>query len=289
MRRILVLRGGALGDGIVALPALRELRSKWPAARIDLVGNAAVGGLAVSHGIINQTESPHTAPWHQLYASALDIGFREHLANYDCVISFWADPDGDIARVFPVRPRQIYLSADALPRTRPAARHFNALIQSITGSVAPDWIQLVPPRPVANLIAIHPGSGSPRKNWPLNRWEKIADWLRTTMCMNPVFILGEAEAALVPAAHFEVWRNLPLAELARRLATCRLFLGHDSGISHLAGAYCHAGLLLFGPTDPGIWAPPNPQFKVLGVDGELSAINVEQVRSRISAVLADQT
>lgn len=288
MRRILVLRGGALGDGIVTLPALHALRTRWPDARIELVGHAAVGGLAIAHGIIDRVESQHATPWHLLYSREIDAEFLQRLADYDCVLSFWPDPDDDLARVFPIRPGQIFLSTDAMPRTRPAARHFNALVRGLTGMNAPDWIVLHQPRPEPSLIAIHPGSGSPRKNWPLERWEQVADWLHTTARLKPVFILGEAETTIVPAAHFDVWRNLPLPDLAQQLSGCRLFLGHDSGISHLAGACSHAGLLLFGPTAPGIWAPPNPQFQVLAADGDLSTITVEQVCVRLSTMLADQ-
>ena len=52
-------------------------------------------------------------------------------------------------------------------------------------------------------------------------------------------------------------------ELAGRLQNCALFLGHDSGISHLAAAVGTSCLLLFGPTDPAIWAPANPEVRVL--------------------------
>ena len=48
MRRILVLRGGALGDFIVTLPALALLRRRWPAARIELTGNSTAAQLALS-------------------------------------------------------------------------------------------------------------------------------------------------------------------------------------------------------------------------------------------------
>ena len=60
-----------------------------------------------------------------------------------------------------------------------------------------------------------------------------------------------------------VLKNLPLPELACVLQNCALFIGHDSGISHLAAAVGAPCLLLFGPTDPAIWAPQNPQVRVL--------------------------
>jgi ADP-heptose:LPS heptosyltransferase len=81
-----------------------------------------------------------------------------------------------------------------------------------------------------------------------------------------VVITGEAEREggvidqvreQCAALNLEYWDSLPLVELARRLPSCAAFLGHDSGISHLAaacGVPCH---LFFGPSDPGTWAPAN--------------------------------
>lgn len=288
MRRILVLRGGALGDFLVTLPALALLRQKWPDAQIDFVGNATAAVLARKVGLINGIESQHTAPWHQLYGGELAADFRKRLAGYDLVISFWPDSDGELHRLFPLREGQRFIAESAAPCTKPASRHFSAIVSNLTGLSAKDWIALATPVP-ADVVAIHPGSGSPRKNWPMERWITIAGWLRDTTRLRPVFILGEAEADRAVFAGFESWRDLPLQALAQRLSRCRLFLGHDTGVSHLAAACAQAGLLLFGPTDPAIWAPPNPHFHVLQQGETLDAISVNDVSAKISAMLADRT
>lgn len=46
-----------------------------------------------------------------------------------------------------------------------------------------------------------------------------------------------------------------LVELARSLAGARLYIGNDSGVSHLAAAVGCPTVVLFGPTDPRVWAP----------------------------------
>ena len=67
------------------------------------------------------------------------------------------------------------------------------------------------------------------------------------------------------------------------LARCALFLGHDSGISHLAAAVGTRCVLLFGPTDPEIWAPGNANVSVVeAANGDLSELSVEDVCERIS-------
>jgi len=151
----------------------------------------------------------------------------------------------------------------------------------------------------AALIAIHPGSGSLRKNWPAERWLELIVNISAPILL----VLGEAEleswSALTStrlnrndaaphvggnALHLAV--NLPLHELARRLQRCRLFLGHDSGVSHLAAALGVPCLLLFGPTDPAVWVPPGDHVKVIRRGADLTSIPVEEVQREIVACLS---
>ena len=58
--------------------------------------------------------------------------------------------------------------------------------------------------------------------------------------------------------------NRPLAQVARILSRCRLYLGNDSGLTHLAAAVAGPDVLaLFGPTDPRVWAPLGPHVHPL--------------------------
>src|SRR5688500_5575563 len=103
MRKILVLRGGALGDFIVTLPALAMLREHWPDASIELVGNATAAQLAVNRGLINAVHSQHERRWSTLYErSPLQTEFAAWLDTFDLVLSFWPDPDGELAAHFPL-------------------------------------------------------------------------------------------------------------------------------------------------------------------------------------------
>jgi heptosyltransferase III len=57
-----------------------------------------------------------------------------------------------------------------------------------------------------------------------------------------------------------------------------VFLGHDSGISHLAAAAGARCILLFGPTDPAVWAPTNENVRILlAPAGDLSRLDVDLV------------
>lgn len=118
---------------------------------------------------------------------------------------------------------------------------------------APDGLvpRLAVPRKPANFIACHPFSGSPRKNWPIERFLELRRSLPVRYCIGP-------EEALEGAVYFP-----DLGILARWLATANAYLGNDSGITHLAGAIGLPVVALFGPTDPQVWAPRGPNVRVL--------------------------
>jgi len=299
MRKILVLRGGALGDFIVTLPALALLRARWPEARIDLIGNATaaqlvIGGPNAGRSLLDAGHSQHEARWSELFADgeggALSGKLRAWLGEFDLVINHWPDPDGAVREKLPVRAGQIFLSANALPARAPAAAHYCEPLRELGLEAKEFWVPLErrvadgAPRPVA----IHAGSGSPRKNWPIDRWRELCAWLRREHAAELLLVAGEADArveALADLGH--IARRLPLAKLATALARCALFIGHDSGVSHLAAACRVPGVLLFGPTDPAMWAPPAPHVRVIRRGAEMNAISLADVQHAVSAALRD--
>jgi heptosyltransferase-2 len=285
MRRILVLRGGALGDFIVTLPALSALRARWPAARIELAGNATAAELARARGLLDAVHSQHEARWSALFTDQLlPREFAAWLSGFDLVLSYWPDPDAALARHLPVRAGQLFLTHPAHPAIAPAAAHyFEPLRQLAIPPPAGGWLHpLASRRDVTDTVAVHPGSGSRRKNWPLDRWRAVLDALPSPILL----VLGEAErdahASLTNLrGTVEPAVNLPLEQLVARLSRCRLFVGHDSGVSHLAAACSVPCVLLFGPTDPAIWAPPAPHVRVLRRGSTLDAISVADVLGAI--------
>ena len=287
--RILVLRGGALGDFIVTLPALAALRARWPGARIEVVGNAVAAALARPARLIDGIHSQHEARWAALYGTApLPPNLAEWLAHFDLVINYWPDPAQELARRFPLHPGQTFLAADAMPLLDPAARHYCEPLRQL-GIAPASWShRLRRPRPEAHRVALHPGSGSPRKNWPAERWLALARWLEEERQADVIVVSGEAEPAGLLAGVGVHLRQLPLDALADELARCRLFVGHDSGVSHLAAASGVPGILLFGPTDPLRWAPPDPAVRVLRHGPELASISLAEVREAVAAALPDQ-
>jgi heptosyltransferase-2 len=154
-------------------------------------------------------------------------------------------------------------------------------------------------KPGTRLVAIHPGSGGETKNWPKESWAELG---RRIVGAAPdvtlLLVEGEADAA---AAEFllEAWkalphlraRWLPLPILAALLREAVLFLGHDSGITHLAAAARKdlPVIALFGPTDPAIWAPPRQGVHVLRGTPTVGNISVEDVFAKVAELLKQKS
>jgi ADP-heptose:LPS heptosyltransferase len=307
MQRILVLRGGALGDFLVTLPALGLLRRRWPTTRIELAGNAVAAALAVHRGVLDAVHSQHEARWLALFAGApLPPPLADWLAGFDLIVNFWPDPEGELGRLFPLRPDQRYLSGDAHPTVGPAAAHycrplrelglrpdrFDFALAPLEKSSGGETNRLPPPAsavasgPRPRRIALHPGSGSAAKNWPIERWLALARWLRDERGADLLWVAGPAEMPAAWAPRDDAAAvNLPLETLIDRLADCDAFLGHDSGVSHLAAALGLPGALWFGPTDPAVWAPPSPRIRVLQKGRSLAEISLADAQAIVSEIL----
>jgi heptosyltransferase-2 len=183
-----------------------------------------------------------------------------------------------------------------MPERSPAARHFCEPLRALGLATddfrsrlpypLPNYSTGAPPPPVPREapVAIHPGSGSAAKNWPDERWRELMALLDAPVLL----VLGEAErerwterfvaqCASLQRHRLEVAGRLPLPALAAALRQCRFFLGHDSGVSHLAAAVGLPCVLLFGPTDPAMWAPPGPQVRVIRRDPTLNHLGVQDV------------
>jgi heptosyltransferase-2 len=140
------------------------------------------------------------------------------------------------------------------------------------------------------VVAFHPGSGSERKNWPLENWIHIGNHLLDSADFRGslVVVSGEADEGRVRQLR-AIWKNervrfaanFPLPELAA-LFQDAIFLGHDSGISHLSAAVGANCILLFGPTDPDVWAPKGKNVLVIRAPtGDMPSLQLETVRDAL--------
>lgn len=294
--RVLVIRGGAVGDFILTLPAIRLLRQSIPDCHLEVMGYPGIISLAVKAGLADSTRNLEHRAMALLFARGAepDPALAEHLRSFNLVVSYLFDPDGILranlekcgVKTLLECPHLVVPDAGhaALQLARPLERL--AMFPEEPEWRAPFFASPPPATTAAPRLAIHPGSGSLRKNWPLPLWLDVARALQSRLPgLEIAWITGEAEeergltAQLPPAAPGTLrWHGLPLTDLADQLATCACFLGHDSGVPHLAAACGVPSLLLFGPTDPAVWAPPQAGVQVLRApQGDLSQLPPELV------------
>jgi len=286
---LLVIRGGALGDFVLTLPALRLLRQSFPQQPLEVLGTPGIVDLATHFGLaqaVRRLEDPALARFF-VPGTDLDPSWSAYFSSFSVVISHLFDPDDffhDNLRRAGVRTllRGPHRPADDGPH---ASEQLAAPLAGLALFLDPaDATPILPsrPEPGQNLIALHPGSGSPKKNWGLENWAELARRLHTTTGAPMLVVAGEAETDTVDPFRtmlatagipHTVASNLPLPALADLLATCRFFLGHDTGPAHLAAACGVPCLLLFGPTPPAVWAPAGRHVHVLRSEtGSLAAL-----------------
>src|SRR5215470_1911275 len=306
MNRILVIRGGAIGDFILTLPALKALRDARPQAEIEILGYKHIAALAEKRFYAQAVRSIEYGRLARFFArdSELPAELVDYFASFDLIISYLYDPD----QIFETNLRRsgvedlICGPARIVENAGHAAWQLARPIEALGIKVVDLAERIFPsvedrefareflssmPQPI---MAIHPGSGSQAKNWPIENWiglfsldDSVADLERI------VVISGEADEAQTGQLQRQ-WknrgvrfaRNLSLPHLAAVLERAT-FIGHDSGISHLAAAAGANCILLFGPTDPNVWAPKNDNVQILRApNAKLGDLSVEEVKTAIA-------
>jgi heptosyltransferase III len=304
--RILVIRGGAIGDFILTLPVFSALRRQFPAVRLEVLGYPHIAALATAGGLVEAARPIEARALAGFFArkGELNAELAAYFAEFHVVISYLFDPDelfrGNLACA---TQAQIIQGLHRPNESRPlhATEQLLEALQRLAIFEADPVPKLNLKFPIANAlgnsggrIAIHPGSGGAQKNWPEANW---AELLRRLLAKDANLLLvgGEAEgdrlerlAAVCPAGRVELARSLPLPELAGRLAGCAGFLGHDSGITHLAAALGLPGLALWGPTNATVWRPRGERFALLNApNARLEGLATETVWNRLEPLLAE--
>lgn len=297
--RALVVFGGALGDTVAFLPALRELARRLlmpPEVRGDSDRLVLLDGLPerCPHGSIEGTG------WHLLHERGADPA-RIYLPIAGREVFVPATARDEVllenlralgaASVHPYRPLP-----DREERVHLADHYWSALL-GLSGpapaprlEAPPEWLARAP-RPEGTYWVLHPGSGSPAKNSPPELLAAVVERLAGAPT-RPVVIEGPADGkpvrALIEAIARRglslpaIRRDMDVASLAGLLSCARAYAGHDSGPTHLAAALGVPTIALFRSTDPALWGPRGPRVRVIAgepgpdeiaeaVEGELSS------------------
>jgi Glycosyltransferase family 9 (heptosyltransferase) len=285
--RILVLRGGALGDLILTLPLLREIRNSYQYASTELWGIYPQARLAAP-AFVDRVERLDAAELAPLFVTGqMPPKVRSRLEAFDLAITFLSDPDMTVARNLATAGVKRVIGGSSRVRSGVHAVYQLAAVLDQLGLTLHDPVPRLSVG--SNLknpscLGFHLGSGSSIKNWPIDRWIALTESL-DGLFDDFLLVGGEADNDLVRefCSRCRIRRlrsllNANLSELSLALNECRLFVGHDTGVTHLAAAVGTPTVVLFGATDPAVWAPLGEHVRVVrSADGLMGSIGVAEV------------
>jgi ADP-heptose:LPS heptosyltransferase len=291
--KILIIHSGGIGDLLLALPAMRIFRAAFPLSTLELLGRPERLAL-IAHDL--RAESLHSIDQAEmayffLEGSPLPPGLSGFFSSFRTALIFGKASGKSLAenlkrlrvRVisippFPTEGSGVHASDFLIDLLREAGftgeKNLSPLRLSETSlSFGIEFRAAVGLKEGQRTLAIHPGSGSPTKNWDPRRFAEVVDWASHRSKI--LLILGPAEEGaqdvkrLMARAKPSVADQLPLVQLAGVLKTCSVYLGNDSGITHLAAALGVPTVVIFGSTDPAVWGPWAPGAKIIsGVDAD---------------------
>ena len=271
MKRLLI-RPGAIGDFIVSIPAMQCLRAEY------LEVWAAQPNVPLAARFADRARSIASTSLDRLELTGPEPHLLETLRGFDSIVSWYGagrsafrDATADLGLPF-----QFFA---ALP-PQGAGSHAADFYLEQARAIAPcasDGIPRIACHAVrGRFAAIHPFAGSSKKRWPLDRFRELAERLARSM---PVEWCAGPEDELAGARRFE-----DLWALARWLATARIYIGNDSGPTHLAAAVGTPVVALFGPSDPAVWAPRGPHVAIAAAP-VLDGITAGEVAALVRSTL----
>jgi ADP-heptose:LPS heptosyltransferase len=296
-RNVLIFHLGALGDFVLTWPLAMGLARIYQQSRIIYVTHGQKGKLAEKVLHIESTDVE--GGWHHLFGTVGDLpaNARKMLEGAHSVFSFVAN-EGDAwsenikaiapeAQLIPLQPRpedgDVFAGhvsewlAGQLGKYPAIATAYQQMLRSVQSRGAG-----YKRSPEERVIAIHPGSGSVEKCWPVKNFVKLTRRLAKSRHHVRVLI-GEVEKERIGAedmGHFasvaEVVEPKDYVELLVQLGLASAVVCNDTGPGHLAGIIGTPTIALFGPTEPGRWKPLGPHVQTIRGE-KIDSISVESV------------
>jgi ADP-heptose:LPS heptosyltransferase len=296
--RIVVFHQGALGDFLLTVPIVEELCAAWPGSGIasggakvliDFWAKPEYVSLLEGKRYLGASYSVHGPLVSALFRDDLwqSVPLPDFLLNAHHVFIFGQSGSQLLSERLSVRlnGRVDWVRSFPLPDSprvhvsdflRQQVKELGFELREMPWSLDPpsralqasarqleDWGGSEKP------VLVHPGSGGKRKVWPLANWSALLCWLKEDLHLPVLLSVGPADeyledfAIAMARADVRVVSGLSTLELAALLSHCRLYVGSDSGVSHLAAAVGLSTVAVFGPSDPAIWAPGGRSVRVL--------------------------
>src|SRR5712691_2650600 len=194
MERILVIRGGAVGDTIVTLPALGALRQAFPRTTLELLGNPQRAILAQHPHYVDRITNLERWDLYRLFSQhpTLSEAMATFLSTFELILSYLPVPDetfaknlrrsclGEVLTWRPHPPARVHITDHLLqPVTRFVRQPYDAcphVYLDPTAQEAAAHFWHTAGLPTQGVIAFHAGSGGAYKLWPLPGWRQVMAW-----------------------------------------------------------------------------------------------------------------
>jgi ADP-heptose:LPS heptosyltransferase len=276
--RACVIFPGALGDFVCFLPALEALLRDSP---VDLFARSEFADI-VPLGV--QVRALECAEIGNLFIDATSQSprWQNHFGAFAAVYSWLGSQQPGFvhrlqsdcagrAEIFPFRPlAQIEHQADYYLRCLSLSEFTECepIVELHAEAIAwSDNFRTEHSLDHRAVLALAPGSGAREKNWPEEFFLAVAKWWRESTGGAVLLLVGpvESERGGIDrlGEHCLVARNLRLSQVAALLGRSDIYLGNDSGMTHLAAAVGVPTFALFGPSDPRQWAPRGKKVVVI--------------------------
>jgi heptosyltransferase III len=288
-RTLFIVHPGSLGDVLLALPAMRALRAAFPDHALGLLAQNEVGRLFMAAGAeVHKSFALEGPSLGKMLAGAdtMDAEIEQWLSNCDVAVGWMSDADRRLHSAFlkfqiphilistPHSPgyRSVHqtdrfletiMSIISAPSHRQALQFPHDVMKEAASRLTS--IGILPSQP---LVIIHPGSGSRHKCVAPGLFASLlkeyqSNEVVTLVVGGPADMDQLAYLQRTYAQPFRVLQNLDLLSMAGIIAQAHCFVGHDSGLTHLAACLHVPTVALFGPTDPHRWAPRGPHVSVV--------------------------
>lgn len=287
-RTILIIHPGALGDILLAVPAIRCLSLRFPRHEIVLIAAATVSRLLWECGVISYWLPLEGQACLELFSGTSSISKELYSCVNRCdrAVVWMEDKEGVLGSFFQefgVASVQIQSPFSRGLRARHQSDRFLETLGEPTRDSLSERPVQVPLHLLArgkdyldalripheqSLALVHPGSGSAHKCLEPRRMASLIEWLWQEG-IYPLILEGPADRdAVGQALHFMsrrplVLRDLDLSQLAGVFGRVAIYIGHDSGVTHLAALLGVRTIAIFGPTDHHRWAPRGHHVTIL--------------------------
>lgn len=290
MNKTFVFHDEALGDLLLSLPVIKAIRDD--SSFVHLCARPDVARLMKTFGYADEISDPGSAFYLPLYGGSVDEKLSVLLNDFSRAVVFTEKgseqpsdalknlvPDLGVIFKTPRPPDRLhatdYRIDQALVAGMPVLRRASVHVPHQFTEMAREMIFDSGYRQGTPIIVVHPGSGWSRKNWPVERYIRLLAGPGERHGIFVILLSGPAEERVAPYFHQEFaslkmkiahFHAKELALVAALLSICRVFIGNDSGIAHLAAAAGAPVLALFGPSDPAVWAPRGRCVKVIAAE-----------------------